>query len=369
MRKNGKRRRKIRTVAGPAGYERTLCRCSQCGHYFSPVDRELGVSPGLDLTPTLLRKTAWFAARSSYNEASQDLKEALDVDVSPAEFARVAQEEGRRFDQLQRAEDQSWLRSASPQTPARAPELECKRLVVQADATCVLTVRDEEHKSAYCGKAFGLEHRIRKDASNRPMITDARYTASGVNMEDFGHKLKALANRCGLRRAKAVAFMGDGAACFWKWAQAHMPKDTVLIQDFWHVCEHLAALAQELFGQAWRERFTRWKEWLRRSGADTIIAELKGLLPKRRGRVRKRLEAEITNLRNGRERMAYARYEREGWPLGSGAIEGACKHLVKQRFCVTGAQWRRANIPQMLSLRVSQHNQDWDKHWAMSRAG
>ena len=36
--------------------------------------------------------------------------------------------------------------------------------------------------------------------------------------------------------------------------------------------------------------------------------------------------------------MDYARFEREGWPIGSGAVEATCKHLVKERFCVTGAR-------------------------------
>ena len=66
--------------------------------------------------------------------------------------------------------------------------------------------------------------------------------------------------------------------------------------------------------------------------------------------------------------MDYARYEREGWPIGSGAIEGTCKHLVKERFCITGAQWRRKSIPFMLALRLSIFNEEWDSIWQHEEA-
>ncbi len=142
----------------------------------------------------------------------------------------------------------------------------------------------------------------------------------------------------------------------------------VLIQDFWHVCEHLSALAQDLYGPQWQEPYARWQEQLLASQAGGILDELRRERARRRGALRKRLQEEITYLEAGRERMDYARYRREGWPIGSGAIEGACKQLVKRRFNVTGAQWRRKNIPAMLALRVSQANNDWDKYWDQQQA-
>ena len=61
--------------------------------------------------------------------------------------------------------------------------------------------------------------------------------------------------------------------------------------------------------------------------------------------------------------MDYARYEKQGWPIGSGAVEGTCKHLVKTRFGVTGARWRRKNIGKILALRLALFNNEWDKYW------
>jgi hypothetical protein len=242
------------------------------------------------------------------------------------------------------------------------PEMACERLVIEADATTVLTVPGEEHKSVWCAKAFGLEHRAR-DGSGRPVLTEARHAASALDLEDFGPRLRALALRAGLRKAKARAFIADGAPALWLWAEQNLPPGTVLIQDLWHVLEHLAALAQDLFGQAWHEPFERWKALMRSSRAGEVIRELEAEHTRRRGRPRQRLFEEIRYLRNGQSRMDYARYEREGWPLGSGAVEGECKHLVKERFALTGAHWRRRNIPLVLALRLSIFNGQWERDW------
>jgi hypothetical protein len=195
-------------------------------------------------------------------------------------------------------------------------------------------------------------------------VTEKRYAASAENMEDFGPRTKALAWRVGLRQAKAVAFLGDGAQCLWKWAEETLPRGTVFIQDFWHVCERLAGLAKELFGEGWQGRFQRWKHALRASRLRSILRSLRTERGKRTGPPRRRIEEEIAYLEAGRHRMDYARYEREGRLIGSGAVQATCKHLVKSRFRVTGAQWRRKNIAPTLALRLSIFNGEWGEDWS-----
>ena len=321
----------------------------------------MGVRPRLWLTPLLQRRVAYLGARGSYESAAENLAELIDVEVSQSEFQRVTNEWGQRFDRLSRAEDDERLRPASPERPAPAPELRPERLVAMSDATCVLTVPGEEHKSVHTGRAFDLTARGDVEPGERPFLTDSRYAASAVNFEDFGHRFKALLHRCGLRTAKDVAFVADGARCLWRWAEDNLP-GAVLIQDFWHVAEHLARLAKDLYGEGFEPTLERWKQMLRASRIETLLDELRELRRTRRGAKRKRLAEEIAYLEAGKSRMDYARYRREGWPIGSGAIEGVCKHLVKQRFAVTGAQWRRANLPKVLALRVAQFNGDFDRY-------
>ena len=139
----------------------------------------------------------------------------------------------------------------------------------------------------------------------------------------------------------------------------------MLIQDFWHVCQHLAQLIAELYGDAEEARalLEQWREALREGRLDEILKRLDQERKRRRGAKRERLEKEIHYLQTGRERMDYARFRAADWPIGSGAAEGTCKHLIKERFGVTGAHWRRRNIAPVLALRQSIFNEEWDRDW------
>jgi hypothetical protein len=370
MRPLGRRPRQARSLVGLIAFERCVFECPVCRATRAPADEALGLRHGQRMTRSLVRRVAWLAARRSYGQASADLHELCGLPVSPAECARVALEEGARLDARQRWREQALLAPVVEIGQCLPePDLACERLVIEADATTVLTVPGEEHKSVWCAKAFGLEHRARKDGSGRPVITDARHAASAVDFEDFGARLKALALRTGLRRARARAFVADGAPPLWRWAEHNLPRGTVLIQDLWHVLEHLSLLAQDLHGpKAWRATFERWRAMVRQSLVGEVLDELRAERARRGRRLRQRLADEIRYLENGKARMDYARYAREGWPLGSGAAEGECKHLVKERFGLTGAHWRRKNIPRPLALRLSIENGEWEQDWREDQA-
>lgn len=325
----------------------------------------MGVRPKGKWTRGVERKAAFAAAFSPFADASQALLELAGLEVSASEADRIAQDHGTIVDARQRETEARWRAPVDPLRETPEPEISCERLVIQGDATSVLTVAGEEHKSVYCATAFALESRGR--SGDRPFISQRLYTASAENMEDFSERLKALAWRAGMREAE-TAFVGDGARCLWKWAEENLPKGTVFIQDFWHVCERLSKLAQSLFPEDWQKTFERWKNWLRKSKLSVLLRTLRALRPGRRGKSRETLEEEIAYIESGRHRMDYARYEKEGWLIGSGAIEGACKHLVKSRFGVTGARWRRRNIHKILALRLAVFNGEWDEYWKTAKA-
>jgi hypothetical protein len=53
-----------------------------------------------------------------------------------------------------------------------------------------------------------------------------------------------------------------------------------------------------------------------------------------------------------------------GWPISTGVIEGACRHLVKDRMAITGARWGTETAEAILKLRALQANGDFDEYWA-----
>jgi hypothetical protein len=52
-----------------------------------------------------------------------------------------------------------------------------------------------------------------------------------------------------------------------------------------------------------------------------------------------------------------------GWPVATGVIEGACRHLVKDRMAITGARWSTEGAQAILWLRVLHANRDHDAYW------
>jgi hypothetical protein len=52
-----------------------------------------------------------------------------------------------------------------------------------------------------------------------------------------------------------------------------------------------------------------------------------------------------------------------GWPISTGVIEGACRHLVKDRMDITGARWGVQTAEAILKLRALQANGDFNAYW------
>ena len=58
----------------------------------------------------------------------------------------------------------------------------------------------------------------------------------------------------------------------------------------------------------------------------------------------------------------YLRYHTalaKGWPIATGVIEGACRHLVKDRMDLTGARWGLEGAEAVLKLRALRSNGDF----------
>lgn len=61
--------------------------------------------------------------------------------------------------------------------------------------------------------------------------------------------------------------------------------------------------------------------------------------------------------------LHYDRYLAGGLPIGTGVIEGACRHLVKDRMDRTGARWSLAGAEAVLRLRALRSSGDFDAYW------
>ena len=61
--------------------------------------------------------------------------------------------------------------------------------------------------------------------------------------------------------------------------------------------------------------------------------------------------------------MRYGEYLAQGFPIATGVIEGACRHLVEDRMGITGARWDVPGAEAVVRLRAIRCSGDWDEYW------
>ncbi len=62
--------------------------------------------------------------------------------------------------------------------------------------------------------------------------------------------------------------------------------------------------------------------------------------------------------------LGYAAALTAGWPIATGIIEGACRHIVKDRMDITGARWGLDGAEAILKLRAITSNGNFETYWA-----
>ena len=72
-----------------------------------------------------------------------------------------------------------------------------------------------------------------------------------------------------------------------------------------------------------------------------------------------------TYLLNHAPYLRYERYLAAGIPIATGVIEGACRHLVKDRMDITGARWGLPGAEAVLRLRALRSSGDFDEYWSL----
>ena len=134
-----------------------------------------------------------------------------------------------------------------------------------------------------------------------------------------------------------------------------------VVQDFVHVLEYLWKAGHALHSDAAEERegwvMDRAKAVLEGRAHDVAVgmrraATRKQLTQSERAAVDKAADY----IDNNRERLQYDQALAQGLPIATGVIEGACRHLVKDRMDITGARWglqRAEAILKLRSLKVS----------------
>jgi len=167
------------------------------------------------------------------------------------------------------------------------------------------------------------------------------------------------------KEGQVLVHLSDGQTSLEEDRKKYLPRDrkTVDILDLLHVNPRLweAAHLFHVEGSDEASAFVRRQMLLVLKGkAKQVIDDLRQAGAELKGARARRLKKLCKFLEKNLHRMHYGRYLRAGYPIATGVIEGACRHVVKDRMERAGMRWKVPGAEAMLELRTIDTNGDWD---------
>lgn len=326
------------TTAGRLRLRRAYFYCAACGKGHCPADAQLGLGPA-NTTPAAQARLAVLAALVPYTQVSDVLAQlGLPLTLDRKSIERVAQHVG---EQLQ----------ATPLCPFGSAT---RNVALALDGIMLPTW--DGYKETRCAVVYEPDW----EAGRTPAAEAAlrkEYLATTESRERLVAAACARAvARCGSRGILTV--LGDAAALDWvdlRPLLAGKVAAWVEILDFYHVAERLGKIAAAMFpgeaaqGVAWQ---ALQKKELLEIGPWQLLRALREWAPQEVAAQEVRRE-QLGYFEGQQERMRYPDYLRRGLPIGSGAVEGACKHVVADRFKGSGMRWKLPTAEPLLRLRAA----------------
>lgn len=169
------------------------------------------------------------------------------------------------------------------------------------------------------------------------------------------------------RQDQTLIRLMDGQHSLWETAETccEVPADNVVeVLDIVHVSSYVWRAAKVFHSHhEHREAFAR-ERLLRilQGDAKGVIGGLRRMATQRnlRGHPRKEIDTVCGYFAAHLHRMKYDDYLAAGYPIATGVIEGACRHLVKDRMERSGMRWTLAGAQAMLNLRALRQSSCWE---------
>jgi hypothetical protein len=341
-----------RTLFGPVSLLRHVYQSSQGGKTFVPLESNARIL--CNTTPQLVKCVASRYTEVPAATAEKGFAEQLQLKIDTNLILDISRELGR----VALAKQEYWS-----YRPNVAPDA-VHSIGLGIDGALVPILHEKEWRQAMAGTITLYDSKGK-----------ALYTSY------FGNAPQAGKARFAENLAREVALykewypdaiwvgISDGAEDLRGLLTPHCQQ---LVLDFYHVSEYLADAADAMQEDDSSEARDAWlaRELHRlkheEGAAEKILAALENSLArcKRSNEKVRKLAAAVSYLRNNQDRMDYAACLEEGFPIGSGITEAACKTLVKGRFCGTGMRWHRDAIEHLFTLKaLNVSTGRWEEFW------
>jgi hypothetical protein len=372
----GKLKRQERTrhlvgLVGDYALHRAYDWCAACQQGVAPLDAALGLGPGT-VSPGLLRVVARATIETSFTAAVEQVQDALGATLSDETARRLAEQLGavaeaqtqaaiRRAQQGQAVWAQAEIHSAEDTTT----------LAVEVDGVLVHQEAGWQEMKVVTVAPLGPDLHPDPDSGRTYLAWGpASYGVGVEEAEDFWWRVYVEAVRRGLGTAavRTVVVLGDGARWIWPRARAFLGLpgvEVVEIVDIYHAYTYLWAVGNALYGTgspgaaAW---VAPLKDDLYEQGAAPVLAALAALTPPTEEAGRAIVDAQTYFTQNA-ARMAYPQFVARHLPIGSGAVESACKGLVEARLKQAGMRWSIPGSHAIASLRALHRSGRWAAFW------
>jgi hypothetical protein len=348
----------VLTAAGPVRLRRVYLVCRQCKLRVHPGDGRLGVTgPASPQAQRLLclAGTSW-----SFDSAAKHLREFCGLSVSDNWIREVCQQRA--------AQMEAWQTTAGQ---ARLPFRQAHGDVeFTTDGTSVNTREGwREMRRGIFSRRLRGEPASVADWDHRQLPAPRVRVAFAAieNSEQFGTRWGQWASRLGVHDTSQLTVLADGAAWIWDQANLHVA-GAMGVLDIYHGLEHVAQTAHDLYGKG----VAQAEEWLTAGRTALLSSGWQGIrdqiIQTQRTVCDTAKRASLESLRNylGKHshHLHYAERLAEGRSIGSGQVEGACKHMIGRRLKQTGVRWTLPRVNRMATLCAILYSDHWDAYWA-----
>jgi len=315
-----------------------------------------------DLTPAAEELVSLAGTLTSFAEAAQKvLPRMAGLRLAESTAERTTEAAGQRL-RRQRVAGQTFGTARDWPWPKDARGRRCA--YVSVDATGVGMQGDKgaarEGRMAYVGLIY-----CPGDAGEP---AHERVLAGLYELAELGQQMRRQGAQVGMDRADVWLALTDGGAGLEEFLSVHFPRVECVL-DFYHAAEHLNDLAKAFYpGDAEKagEVAGDWCHTLKHEGGVALLRRLEELdLRGRTVSAREAYRQEVGYVRNQVHRMDYPRYVADGWLIGSGHVESACKGVVGQRLKGTGMRWSEEGADAVCHLRAlfKSEKGQWEAFW------
>lgn len=392
--------RPLTTIFGSVGVDRLAYRAKGQENLYL-ADAALNLPEGLH-SHGLRELAAIEATRGSYEEAQAGIKRATGVELGKRQVEELA---------ARAATDvEDFYAAAKPE-----PAADSDALVISVDGKGIV-MRPGEPREATKKAAEAARHKLKtrltrgekKDrkrmaelavvydcppVARRPAevmtrsedgpkvpapVAEAKWLMASV-VEDAKEVIKAAfeeAERRDPEHRRPWVALADGAKHQIDVIKAEARRrniDITIVVDWIHVVEYIWAAARCFYAETdpEGEAFVAEKTLAVLEGKAGIVAgaiRRKATMLRLDAKAREKADECARYLKNKKAYLDYPKALAAGWPIATGAVEGAVRYLVRDRMDVTGARWSVKGAEAILKLRAVRSNGDWSEYFSFHLA-